>query len=389
MTRTRGAVRVALPRVHDAAGEQVGVGGPRSRDRAGARSDRAESRGRPKRRGTRWSRCADEQHPREREQQPRAAAARGVSRATPPAVATIGAPVRPVPAWSTSACVVPSIRWPNGTDDGHAASHPRHCTHVSMCRGTRRRAARRRTRPRAWRRCARAARAARGRSPGTSGNAAGTARTRRTRRARPRRRGGRPARDRGSRAARGASVTAGLARQPPGRHLPVGIERGAARVPTEPALGGGDTEAVEPGRARLAEQPAAGRSAAARARGQCPLVVGGDVDGADADLRQPAHAVGVAELRRRASRASAAAPRCGPGARPVGHAEPRAAFGRAPADPRRARRPRRPRPPRAARACVAPSHARHDGRYRRGAARTGSASVVNHSDVAGAAGTAA
>ena len=29
-------------------------------------------------------------------------------------------------------CRVPSISRPNGTPEGHAVSHPRHCTHASM-----------------------------------------------------------------------------------------------------------------------------------------------------------------------------------------------------------------------------------------------------------------
>ena len=67
--RRRRPVHVALPRVHDAPGEQVGVGG-RGVGASGVRNDRADSAGSPNRRGTRWSRCATQQRPRGREQQP-------------------------------------------------------------------------------------------------------------------------------------------------------------------------------------------------------------------------------------------------------------------------------------------------------------------------------
>ena len=65
----RGAVDVALPRVHHAAGEQVRR---RSRDRraAAARTERNDETGSPKRCGTERSRCATHEEPREREQQP-------------------------------------------------------------------------------------------------------------------------------------------------------------------------------------------------------------------------------------------------------------------------------------------------------------------------------
>ena len=53
----RGAVHVALPRVHHAAREEVRVAG-RSSATSGVRSERADSSGRPKRRGTRCRRWA-------------------------------------------------------------------------------------------------------------------------------------------------------------------------------------------------------------------------------------------------------------------------------------------------------------------------------------------
>ena len=122
-------MRVAHPGVHDATGEEPRVGRAARGDGERAQAAAAVSVGRPKRRGHEVEPLRDEQQPGARRAAASGGAARSGTRATR---RNRRGGARAVAA--ASAARVSSIRWPNCTPDGHAASHPRHCTHSSIAR---------------------------------------------------------------------------------------------------------------------------------------------------------------------------------------------------------------------------------------------------------------
>ena len=131
----RRAMRVAHPRVHHAAGEQPGVGTPADGElewpsqlpcaqRRDAETRRQEPQALPE------------------PSQPRQCHQHTVAGQHHPIREPFRCPPQPRHSRSSeaagglaaSAARVPSMRCPNGTDDGHAASQPRHCTHSSITR---------------------------------------------------------------------------------------------------------------------------------------------------------------------------------------------------------------------------------------------------------------
>ena len=192
--------------------------------------------------------------------------------------------------------VLPPSDGRTGTDEGHAASQPRHCTHSSMYARTGHRPVRRPAAPPASRRCGRAVTRSRVRSPGTSGSAGGTARTRRTRRVRS-------GRARASVLTRAAvpGSSCPLDRMPPGYVASArrwaGRCRTARRCPASRSIQPPASCAARPGR-----EEAAG-------------VVGSNVHGPDADLGDPAHAADGVERSSQGPDSTAATEmraRCGP-----------------------------------------------------------------------------
>ena len=120
------SVRVAEPRVHDAAGEAPRARTPPVGTATGDASERAERRGSPNRRGTRRTRWAAHTS--------QVNAMRSVctprSRYATQSAARRARDGEPPRSWS--AARVCSMRCPKCTEDGHAASQPRHCTHSSI-----------------------------------------------------------------------------------------------------------------------------------------------------------------------------------------------------------------------------------------------------------------